>query len=99
MRVRIVPIEKTTTQSGRAYLDMWKIEAELETPRVPDAVMGWVSAGDTLKELRMHFDSQDAAESFAKSQGWDYTISERAGRIVRPRNYGDNFKYVAVDDE
>ena len=98
MRVRIVPIQKTTTQSGRAHFGEWKIEAEFETARVPEPVMGWVSAGDTMKELRMRFDSIEAAESFAKQRGWDYTLSQVSTRRVKPRNYGDNFKYIPVEE-
>ena len=98
MRVRIFANPKKTTQSGRATIGQWVLHAELDTPRVPEPLMGWVSAGDTHKEIRLSFDSAEEAISFAKSNGWDYTVSQQAQRRVRPRNYGDNFVYRAVEE-
>ena len=98
MRVRIFQESKKTTQSGRAGLQDWVLHAELETPRIPDPLMGWVSAGDTNKEIRMTFPTRDAAISFANSNGWDYTVSNASSRRVKPRNYADNFIYRPAEE-
>lgn len=101
MRVRIFKPAKSAAQSGRARTHEWLLEPELLTPRVPESLMGWVSAGDTLSELRdrMHFSSPEEAIAFARRNGWEYVMEEPAERNIRPRNYLDNFRIVRPEDE
>jgi hypothetical protein len=101
MRVRIHQPAKNAMQSGRAGTEDWRIEPELATPRMPEPLMGWVSAGDTLSELqgRLRFRTPEEAVSFARRKGWDYVMEEPAERRVRPRNYLDNFRITRPEDE
>ena len=92
MQVRIYRAGKSAMQSGRACLKQWRIEAEPETARVPEPVMGWVSAEDTLNQIRLRFASVEEAIRHAERQGWDYTVDEAEERIVVPRSYMDNFR-------
>lgn len=92
MNVRIFQPSKAATQSGRAKTHRWLLEYEIETPRRPEPLMGWISSGDTLNQVRMGFDSKDEAIAFAQRKGWDYAVQEPAVRRVRPRNYADNFR-------
>ena len=48
-------------QSGRGNLRHWLLEYELETPRRPEPLMGWVSSGDTLNQVRLRFASEEEA--------------------------------------
>ncbi len=63
--------------------------------------MGWASAGDTLAELRnkLLFATRDEAIAFAAKQGWEYEVEEPEERVIKPRNYLDNFRYVRPQDE
>ncbi len=79
-------------------MEKWVLEYQVETPRKPEAVMGWVSSGDTLNQVRMKFDSKIAAVAFAEAEGWQYTLDEPHQRKLRPRSYLDNFKYVPPED-
>jgi hypothetical protein len=101
MRVRIYKPAKTAAQSGRARTHEWLVEPEIVTPRTPESLMGWVSAGDTMSEMqrRLSFRTVEEAVSFARRQGWDYALEEPAVRIVRPRSYLDNFRIVRPEDE
>jgi hypothetical protein len=101
MRVRIHQPAKTAMQSGRAGIDDWHIEPQLATPRMPEPLMGWVSAGDTQSELcgRLRFRTLEEAASFARRNRWEYIIEVPAERRVRPRNYLDNFRIVRPEDE
>jgi len=101
VRVRIYKPTKSAMQSGRAGTREWVIETEPATPRLPESLMGWVSAGDTMSELRgrMCFATADEAVAFAARQGWDYTIEEPAVRRIPPRNYLDNFRITRPEDE
>ena len=101
MRVRVYKPAKSAAQSGRAGTHQWVIEPETVTARIPDPIMGWSSAGDTLGELkgRLRFASLEDALAFAKPRGWEPIIEEPAERRIQPRNYLDNFRIVRPQDE
>lgn len=101
MRVRIFKPAKSASQSGRAKTHEWVLEPEILTSRVPDPVMGWASAGDTLGELagRMRFPMKEDAVAFARRQGWDFVVEEPAERRIRARSYLDNFRATRPQDE
>jgi hypothetical protein len=99
MKAKIYKPAKNAMQSGRANTERWVLEYELETPRRPEAIMGWTSANDTLNQVRMRFESRDAAVAFAESKGFDYTVGEEHMRKVKPRSYLDNFKYRPYEED
>lgn len=99
MKARIYKPAKNTMQSGRAATASWVLEYELETPRRPEPLMGWTSAGDTLNQVRMKFASKEAAIAFAETQGMDYAVAPEVSRRVVPRSYLDNFKYRPAEEE
>ena len=92
-RVRIYQPAKTAMQSGTAKTKAWVLEYEPATPREPDPLMGWASAGDTLNEVRLRFETLDAAVAFAKKRGLDYSVIAPKARTIRPKSYADNFRY------
>ena len=92
-RVRIYQPAKTAMQSGVAKTKAWVLEYELATPREPDPLMGWASAGDTLNQVRLSFENLDAAVAFAKKRGLDYSVIAPKARTIRPKSYAENFRY------
>jgi len=92
-RVRIYRPAKTAMQSGTAKTRSWVLEYEPATPREPDPLMGWASAGDTLNEVRLKFATLDAAVEFARKRGLEYTVMPFEQRTIRPKSYADNFRY------
>ena len=94
MKVRIYSPSKTAMQSGRGKTQAWVIEYETASARRPEPLMGWTASEDTLNQVQMHFATPDEAIAFAQKQGWEYTVATPQARIVTPRNYADNFKYV-----
>jgi ETC complex I subunit conserved region len=95
-RARILRPAKTAMQSGTASTRKWILEYEPASKREPDPLMGWTSALDTLNQVRLHFDTLEEAEIFAKSKGLDYTIIEPHARSLKPKSYADNFRYDRV---
>lgn len=93
MKARIYQPCKSSMQSGHANGQKWMLECAAMSARVPDDLMGWVSAGDTADQIRIPFSSKDAAIAFAEKKGWDYSVTKTNTRRVRPRSYIDNFKY------
>ena len=92
-RARIYRPAKTAMQSGWAKTQHWVLEYEPATPREPDPLMGWASAGDTLNEVQLRFDTLEAAIEFARKNGLEYTVVEPKDRTIRPKSYADNFRY------
>ena len=92
-RVRIYRPAKTAMQSGIAKTRRWVLEYEPATPREPDPLMGWASAGDTLNEVRLTFETLDAAVEFARKRRLEYTVIPAERRTIQPKSYADNFRY------
>jgi hypothetical protein len=100
MKARIYKPARNAMQSGRAGNSAeWLLEYELETPRKPEPLMGWTSSADTLNQVRMKFDTREAAVAFADLHGIEYSFQAEHTRKVKPRSYLDNFKYRAPEAE
>jgi len=92
-RARIYRPTKTAMQSGTAKTRKWVLDYEPATPREPDPLMGWASAGDTLNEVHLRFDTLEEAVAFVKKHGIDYDVIEPRQSSIRPKSYADNFRY------
>jgi len=95
MQVRIYRPAKNTMQSGRALTGHWVLEYELETPRRPEPLMGWVASGDTDNQVQLQFPTRDDAVAFARKNGWQMDIEDENARKVMPRNYATYYTYRA----
>ncbi len=84
---------KTATQSGKAKTHQWLLEYETETPREPDPLMGWSSAGDTLNEVHLRFETLEEAVDFAQKHGIEYEVMKPREPRLRPKSYSDNFRW------
>lgn len=98
MKVRIYKPSKNTMQSGLGRTKGWTLECETSAARGVEPLMGWSSAGDTKAQVKLNFASQEAAIAYAQSQGWEYSVDVAHQRIVKPRNYADNFRYAPPEE-
>ena len=92
-QARIYRPTKTAMQSGRANTRKWVLDYEQATKRLPDPLMGWSSARDTLNQVRLRFDTLEEAIAFADKHGLEYTVMEPHLRSLKPKSYADNFRY------
>ena len=90
---RIYRPAKTAMQSGTAKTRKWVLDYEQASPRLPDPLMGWSSARDTLNQVHVKFDTLEAAVEFARKRGLDYTVIPPKEETIRPKSYADNFRY------
>lgn len=81
-------------QSGRAKTKSWVLELDRAEYIGPENLMGWTQSGDTNNQISLKFDSLDKAVAYADEKGLEYVINPETVRKTRPRNYGDNFKYI-----
>ncbi|MCU0815360.1 MAG: ETC complex I subunit [Cypionkella sp.] len=93
MRARIYQPARTAMQSGSAKTKTWVLEFAPASAREVDPLMGWTSSGDTQTQVKLRFETQEAAEAYAKSKGIDYDLVQPKTRkpVIRPRGYGENF--------
>ncbi|AWB49234.1 ETC complex I subunit [Gemmobacter aquarius] len=93
MRARIFQPAKTAMQSGTAKAKGWVLEFAPATERGVDPLMGWTSSDDTQAQVRLRFDTREAAEAYANARGIEYEVTEPKARkpVIRPRGYGENF--------
>ena len=93
MRARIYQPAKTAMQSGTAKTHQWVLEFAPASAREVDPLMGWTSSGDTQSQVRLRFDSREAAEAYAEKKGLEFDVAEPKPRkpVIRQRGYGENF--------
>jgi NADH dehydrogenase len=93
MRARIYQPAKTATQSGTAKTHHWVLEFAPASAREVDPLMGWTSSSDTQAQVKMRFDSKQAALDYAEEHGIDTQVIEPKKRKpnIRPGGYGENF--------
>ncbi|MEZ5733544.1 MAG: ETC complex I subunit [Paracoccaceae bacterium] len=93
MRARIYQPARNAMQSGTAKTRLWVLDYAPAEARAIDPLMGWTSSGDTQSQVRLRFESREAAEDYAKARGIDYVVTDPNKRKanVRPRGYGENF--------
>jgi hypothetical protein len=92
-QARIYRPSKTAMQSGRATTQKWVLDYGQASKRLPDPLMGWTSADDTLNEVRLRFDTLEEAVAFAKKHNLDYTVIEPHDRTPKVKSYAENFRY------
>ncbi|MCU9847833.1 ETC complex I subunit [Defluviimonas sp. WL0024] len=93
MRARIYQPARNAMQSGTAKTRQWLLDFAPSEAREVDPLMGWTGSGDTQAQVRLKFDSREAAEDYARANGLDYVVSEPHKRKpnIRARGYGENF--------
>ena len=93
MRARIYQPAKTAMQSGTAKTHLWVLEFAPASEREVDPLMGWTSSSDTQSQVRLKFETREAAEAYAAEKGIDYDVVEPKPRkpVIRARGYGENF--------
>ena len=91
---RIYKPAKSAMQSGRAKTAKWLLEFEPVDAKTPDSLMGWSGSRDTRSQLRIPFDSLDAAIAFAQKKNLSYHVRKEHERTPKVKTYADNFKYT-----
>ena len=89
---RIIEQDRKTTQSGKAKAGQWVLEIERQQALRPDPLTGWSGSGDTDTQLRLSFDSKEAAVAYATRKGFDVHIVPAAPVALKLQTYADNFR-------
>lgn len=93
MRARIYQPARTAMSSGQAKTKGWVLEFVNDTGRDVDPLMGWTSSSDTQSQVKLSFDTKEAALEYAEGKGITAVVTEPKKRkaVIRKGGYGDNF--------
>ncbi|KZT18430.1 hypothetical protein NEOLEDRAFT_1173573 [Neolentinus lepideus HHB14362 ss-1] len=102
--VRIFQPARSTTQSGSAKTNRWRLDWDILPggARWENPLMGWASSADYMQGTRMSFKSKEDAVHFAEKQGWDYYVRYLSRprnsqppvvKKIPPKNYAENYVY------
>lgn len=93
MLARIYQPSRTAMSSGTAKTHQWVLEHAPAVAREIDPLMGWTSSSDTQAQVRLRFETKEAALAYAEAQGLKAIVREPNKRKANIRNggYGENF--------
>jgi NADH dehydrogenase len=93
MLAKIYQPAKSAMTSGQANTKTWVLEYAPEKPKRIDPLMGWTSSNDMHSQIRLRFETKEAAVSYARHRGIPFQVLEPKKRkpVVRPKGYGGNF--------
>ena len=93
MPARIYKPARNAMQSGTAKTRNWVLEFAADSAREVDPLMGWTSSSDTQSQVKLRFDSKEAALAYAEDHGIAATVTEPKPRKpnIRAGGYGENF--------
>jgi hypothetical protein len=93
MRARIYKPARTAMSSGTAKTKTWVLEFAPAERRQLDPLMGWTGSGDMNAQIKLRFDSAEAAQDYARARGIEAVVLQPKKRKanLRPGGYGDNF--------
>ena len=93
MRARIYQPARNAMQSGMSKTRTWVLEFAPASARDTDPLMGWTGSADMQSQVRLKFDSREAAEAYAADHGIDAQVVEPKRRkpVIRQGGYGENF--------
>ncbi len=95
MQARIYRPAKSAMQAGTANSKRWVLEHSPSSPKSLDPLMGWTSSTDMQTQVRLTFESREAAVEYAETNGIEFVLMEpKKHRLnVRLRGYAENFAH------
>lgn len=89
---RISELDRKTTQSGKALSGRWLLEFERQQPLRPDPLTGWNGSGDTRPQVRLTFQTKEAAIAYCDKHGLAYHVVPAPPVRMKFQTYADNFR-------
>ncbi|MFN4271499.1 MAG: ETC complex I subunit [Aliihoeflea sp.] len=93
MTARIYSPTRTAMQSGPARTGQWVLEFEPSQPRRIEPLMGYTSSGDMKRQVRLRFDTEEAAIAYAEKNGIAYRVEKPKQTKRRQISYAENFRF------
>lgn len=92
MTARIYRPAPNAMQSGKGKSKNWVLVHEPAAPREIDPLMGYTSSGDMRAQVKLSFETLEAAEAYAQKNGIPYSVQPAHESTPKRSSYPDNFK-------
>jgi hypothetical protein len=93
MTARIYRPAPNAMQSGRGKSKEWVLVHEPATAREIEPLMGYTASGDTQAQVRLTFETLEAAEAYARKNGIPYSVQPAHSSTPKRSSYPDNFRF------
>lgn len=93
MAARIYRPSPNAMQSGKGKSKQWVLVFEPAAPREIEPLMGYTASSDTRAQVRLAFDTLEAAEAYCQREGIPYSVQPVHDKAVQRTAYSDNFRY------
>jgi len=91
MTARIYQPAKTAMQSGKSKTNRWVLEYEADQARKIDPLMGYTVSSDMNSQVRLEFETVEAAKDYAQSNGIAFSVQKPQKQKRRAMSYSENF--------
>jgi NADH dehydrogenase len=93
MLAKIYQPARSAMTSGLGNTKGWVLEYLPEERKRIDPLMGWTGSGDMKGQVRLEFETKEAAIEYARRHGVPFEVVEpkRRAPVIRPKGYGANF--------
>lgn len=92
MTARIYRPARNAMQSGKGKSQNWVLVHEPSTARDIEPLMGYTSSGDTNQQIKLSFDTLEAAEAYAQKNRIAYMVQPSHETTPKRQSYTDNFR-------
>ena len=92
MTARIYRPARNAMQSGKGKSKNWVLVHEPAAPRDIEPLMGYTGSGDMHQQIKLSFDTLEAAEAYAQKNGIAYTVQPAHEPTPKRQSYPDNFR-------
>lgn len=92
IHAKIYPTKNSPTQSGRSRQRKWILDVESTPGSIRDLETAWNATSDTLRQIKLTFDSLLSARAFADTHHLKYSIDTMHTPSPRRRTYAENFR-------
>jgi hypothetical protein len=93
MLARIYKPPRNAMQAGQLLAKLWRLEFVPARALRPEALMGWISSADTNRQVRIDFDTKEAAIAFAREHGIPHQVIDPPEAKRQVKSYADNFAF------
>lgn len=95
MLAKIYQPSRNAMQSGQGKTRAWVLEFVPDSVKAADPLMGWNGSADPSRQVRLSFETRDAAIAYAEREGFAFRVFEPTPRrhVLRANGYGDNFAF------
>lgn len=92
MTARIYRPAPNAMQSGKGKSKQWVLVHEPASPREIEPLMGYTASGDMNAQVKLSFETLEAAEAYAQKNGIPYSVQPPHETVPKRASYPDNFK-------